>query len=299
MIPVTGFVARRLKQYQRELMKAKDERIKSCSEVLGGMRAIKMQGWENSFEVRVGDLRATEIRLLRRYLFLKACSSTLWNATPLAVSLATFTAYAAAGNELDVATALTSLALFQILRSPLFQLPSVVNNVVEAMVTIDRLESFMVAEEHIAVGSLWGEEEEEGGGGGGMGVGAGMSNLVCVHPVLAKAPRTEKKKKNNKKTTDSTTQAAAVASSRRCCSRRRQEKAEDATQQPSAPEMAAMDIWELPEVLSIVQGLSALSRRNDVLENRLSQFAAADTSTAVLSCATEEEQTTVTSDHQE
>jgi hypothetical protein len=52
------------------------------------------------------------------------CISTmLWSATPLIVALATFAAYVLSGNELDVASALTALALFDILRFPLFMLP--------------------------------------------------------------------------------------------------------------------------------------------------------------------------------
>lgn len=43
---------------------------------------------------------------------------TVWNAVPLLVALATFTAYTFSGHTLDVASALTALALFEILRFP-------------------------------------------------------------------------------------------------------------------------------------------------------------------------------------
>lgn len=52
-------------------------------------------------------------------------SSALYTAIPLLVSILTFTSYIALGNMLDVATALTSLALFDLLRFPLFMLPMV------------------------------------------------------------------------------------------------------------------------------------------------------------------------------
>jgi ATP-binding cassette subfamily C (CFTR/MRP) protein 1 len=51
------------------------------------------------------------------------------------------------GHELDVATALTSLALFDILRFPLFMLPNVINNLVEAKVSVDRIQRFLLAGE--------------------------------------------------------------------------------------------------------------------------------------------------------
>jgi hypothetical protein len=52
-------------------------------------------------------------------------SSALYTAIPLVVSILTFASYIALGNTLDVATALTSLALFDLLRFPLFMLPQV------------------------------------------------------------------------------------------------------------------------------------------------------------------------------
>lgn len=64
-----------------------------------------------------------------RYALAQAFSSALYASIPLVVSVATFTAYIAAGNSLDVATALTALTLFELLRFPLFMLPQVINNV--------------------------------------------------------------------------------------------------------------------------------------------------------------------------
>jgi len=70
----------------------------------------------------------------------------------LLVSLATFGVYAQAGNHLDVAQALASLALFDILRFPLFMLPQIINRIVEASISFERVREFLLAEEHHPVG---------------------------------------------------------------------------------------------------------------------------------------------------
>ena len=75
----------------------------------------------------------------------------MWTAVPLLVALATFAAYVFLGNTLDVANALTSLALFDILRFPLFMLPQVVNNLVEASISLERVRGFLMSEEHVRV----------------------------------------------------------------------------------------------------------------------------------------------------
>ena len=68
------------------------------------------------------------------------------------MSLATFGVYAQAGNHLDVAQALASLALFDILRFPLFMLPQIINRIVEASISFERVREFLLAEEHHPVG---------------------------------------------------------------------------------------------------------------------------------------------------
>lgn len=122
-IPLTKWVTQWMGSMQKKLMKVKDDRVEINSEVLSSMKVIKLQAWEESFEKRILDLRDKELTQLLYYLIGLSLSMLLWSATPLAVALATFAAYVLSGNELDVATALTSLALFDILRFPLFMLP--------------------------------------------------------------------------------------------------------------------------------------------------------------------------------
>jgi hypothetical protein len=88
------------------------------------MKVIKLQAWERPFQERITELRNIELNQLWRYSLANALSMMLWSGTPLAVALSTFTAYVMLGNNLDVATALTSLALFEIIRFPLFMLPT-------------------------------------------------------------------------------------------------------------------------------------------------------------------------------
>lgn len=152
MIPVTRAIAQWMGNMQKKLMKAKDERVNINSEVLGSMKVIKLQAWEESFQKNILKLRDFELFQLLRYVVGNSISIMLWGVTPLAVALATFATYVLAGNELDVASALTALALFDILRFPLFMLPQVINRIVEASVSLQRINSFLLCEEHKSVG---------------------------------------------------------------------------------------------------------------------------------------------------
>eukprot|EP00644_Phytophthora_capsici_P001455 jgi/Phyca11/14970/fgenesh1_pg.PHYCAscaffold_10_\ len=139
MLPVTAAISKLMRRLQLALMEVKDERI-------------KMQAWEHSFTKRVLEYRSEELSKLRTYIYARSGSMTLFSAIPSLVTVASFYTYVKLGNTLDVGTALTSLALFNILRFPLFMLPQVLNSIVEASVSIDRLSSYFQEEEREKVG---------------------------------------------------------------------------------------------------------------------------------------------------
>ncbi|KAI9987884.1 hypothetical protein PInf_024139 [Phytophthora infestans] len=152
VIPLMTLISKVMRKLQQRLMQVKDERIKICVEVLSGIKVVKLKAWENSFGQRVMKFRDEELARLRTYVFARSGSNTIFSFVPSLVSVVSFNAYVLLGHALDVGTALTSLALFNILRFPLFMLPQVLNNVVEASVSFDRLRSYFLVEERTKVG---------------------------------------------------------------------------------------------------------------------------------------------------
>lgn len=146
-MPITANLSASLKSVQTSLSTVRDERVKCTNEVLSGIKVIKLQAWESTTISRINRIRDEELALYRRYLYLNAMSSAFSSSVPLLVAIATFSLYVYNGNDLDVATALTSLSLFDILRFPLSMLPTVVNNLVEAGVCLGRIRRFLLLPE--------------------------------------------------------------------------------------------------------------------------------------------------------
>jgi len=155
-IPLTTKTSSMMGRLQRSLMKVKDNRIEVNNEILGNMKIVKLQAWERPFSEKVNSLRQTELSKLFWYMMGKILSILIWSTVPLAISVGTFGTYVLLGNELDVAEALTALALFEILRFPLFMLPNTINNIVEATVALSRVDKFLKSIEHkrVSPGSL-------------------------------------------------------------------------------------------------------------------------------------------------
>ncbi len=120
-IPSTAIAAQWMGNLQRKLMMRKDDRVQTNQETVTNMKVVKLQAWEEPFREKIMDLRQLEIQQLLVYLLGKAGTFLVWGGVPLIIALATFGAYVTiAGKDLDVASALTSLALFDILRFPLY-----------------------------------------------------------------------------------------------------------------------------------------------------------------------------------
>lgn len=149
LVPLNGMIAAKSRQYQILQMKHKDQRVKVMNEILQGMKILKLYAWEPSFEKSVNDIRAQEISILTRMAYLQSGSSFIWTCAPYVVSLVTFATYVLVdeANVLTAERAFVSLALFNILRFPLSMLPMMITGLVQASVSIKRINNYMRATE--------------------------------------------------------------------------------------------------------------------------------------------------------
>ncbi|XP_069939628.1 multidrug resistance-associated protein 1 isoform X5 [Cherax quadricarinatus] len=87
LIPVNGVIANKTKQLQLSQMKNKDHRVKLMNEILNGIKVLKLYAWEPSFEEQVLDVRAKEIKVLKKAAYLSAGTSFIWTCTPFLASV--------------------------------------------------------------------------------------------------------------------------------------------------------------------------------------------------------------------
>ncbi|XP_033224446.1 multidrug resistance-associated protein 1 isoform X4 [Belonocnema kinseyi] len=149
LIPVNALIAGKVRHLQIKQMKNKDERVKLMNEVLSGIKVLKLYAWEPSFEEQILKIRNKEIKVLKEAAYLNAGTSFIWSCAPFLVSLVSFATFVLIDekNVLDSSTAFVSLTLFNILRFPLSMLPMMISNVVQASVSVKRINKFMNSEE--------------------------------------------------------------------------------------------------------------------------------------------------------
>uniref|UniRef100_A0A672I1Z1 ATP-binding cassette, sub-family C (CFTR/MRP), member 3 n=1 Tax=Salarias fasciatus TaxID=181472 RepID=A0A672I1Z1_SALFA len=149
LIPFNAVIAMKTRAFQVEQMQHKDARIKLMNEILNGIKVLKLYAWEDSFREKVLAIRQKELNVLRKTAYLGALSTMAWTSAPFLVALTSFAVYVTVdeNNVLDAEKAFVSLSLFNILRFPLNMLPQVISSIVQASVSLKRIQSFLSHDE--------------------------------------------------------------------------------------------------------------------------------------------------------
>lgn len=142
-IPIT----RVQKAYQSKIMQAKDDRMRSTSEVLRNMKILKLQAWDCQFLNKLEGLRKIEYDWLWKSQRLGATSTFIFWGAPTFISVVTFGACVLMEIPLTAGSVLSALATFRMLQDPIFSLPDLLNVIAQGKVSADRVASYLQEEE--------------------------------------------------------------------------------------------------------------------------------------------------------
>jgi len=146
-IVVTVPLAKVQEDYQDKLMTAKDERMRKTSECLRNMRILKLQAWEDRYQVKLEEMRGVEFQWLRKALYSQAFITFIFWSSPIFVAAVTFATSILLGAQLTAGGVLSALATFRILQEPLRNFPDLVSMMAQTKVSLDRISGFLQEEE--------------------------------------------------------------------------------------------------------------------------------------------------------
>ncbi|XP_063864017.1 ATP-binding cassette sub-family C member 3-like isoform X2 [Scylla paramamosain] len=149
LIPLNSRILSHTKALQAQAMKVTDSRVKALSEIINGIKVLKLYAWETSFSEQVKSFRDEEVKLLKRLAMYRSLHVFFFNTTPFIVSLATFATYLLVSeeNQLDAKKAFVCITLFDIFRMPIIVLPELISKCVHCAVSMRRMERYLNADE--------------------------------------------------------------------------------------------------------------------------------------------------------
>jgi ABC-type multidrug transport system fused ATPase/permease subunit len=146
--PLNYWIAIQEGDVQDFLMSITDKRVEKTNELLQAIRIIKYFAWEEKFVNNILKIRKEELRALRKRYLIWACGSAIYNFSPMVLTIVSFGCYTVIqGKHLTAPVAFTSLTLFNLLKSPMDDLAESIGEIVQAKVSIDRIEQFLSEEE--------------------------------------------------------------------------------------------------------------------------------------------------------
>ncbi|KAH7904637.1 hypothetical protein BJ138DRAFT_1130879 [Hygrophoropsis aurantiaca] len=148
LFPIPGYVARMFQTVQVEKMKKTDARIQTVTETMNVLRMIKLFGWEPKMAKKITEKREEELGWIWKQKILEIANHNLNFVIPLLTMLSTYSTYTLVmGQSLSAAKVFSSISIFDILRGRLFQIFMTIPNVVQAKVSLDRLNTFLLETE--------------------------------------------------------------------------------------------------------------------------------------------------------
>ena len=138
----------RISKLEALRMKAADERVKLLNEVLQGIKMIKLMAWEDPVEESVRTTRSKELRSVRNLAYTKSMMIGFIMGSSLITSLVTFATYSNLyPGRLDPSDIFTAVALLNLLRFPLMQIPQAISAWAQCKISLNRIQELLEAEE--------------------------------------------------------------------------------------------------------------------------------------------------------
>ncbi|KAG0272220.1 hypothetical protein BGZ96_005422, partial [Linnemannia gamsii] len=153
MLPIHAILGGYFPYFRAAKMKAMDSRLRLVSEVLGGMKIVKLYNWEEPFRERIALVRRNEIGFIKRFGFVVCVVNLLFKSTPLIVTLVSLAVYATHGGpgatpgDMNPKTIFVSITIIGLLCKPISSMATTLNHFTSITVATTRIQKFLLAEE--------------------------------------------------------------------------------------------------------------------------------------------------------
>ncbi|KAH7883936.1 hypothetical protein F5I97DRAFT_2075294 [Phlebopus sp. FC_14] len=144
LFPLPGLVAKKIQTVQMEKMRKTDARVQTVTETMNVLRMIKLFGWEQKMEARISEKREAELEWTWKFKLLDLVNNNLNFIIPLLTMLACYSTYTLImGKQLTASRVFSSMTIFDILREQLQVVFFMVPAIIQAKVSLDRVNDFL------------------------------------------------------------------------------------------------------------------------------------------------------------
>ena len=146
--PINTYVLRIHSRCQTKQMKLKDSRLKLMTDILSGIKVVKLYAWEAPMRERVALIRLQEVVEFMKTTFCRSVLELIFNMCPLLSAVVSFAGYIIIDQEkLTPQVAFITLMLFSFLRSNVYLLSSLTRQAINTRISLIRIQEFLIEPE--------------------------------------------------------------------------------------------------------------------------------------------------------
>jgi len=148
VVPIAKQIMKEMLRLRTLRMKLTDERVRVATEVLGGIRVSKLNGWEPLWLARLESIRGTEVQFTGQELFVYSCIIVVAVSSPVVALLATISTRMLVNPDARLSAPLcfATLGLISSLRFPINHLGELLGKVAQAWKSLQRISHFLERE---------------------------------------------------------------------------------------------------------------------------------------------------------
>nr|XP_012230327.1 PREDICTED: probable multidrug resistance-associated protein lethal(2)03659 isoform X1 [Linepithema humile]XP_012230329.1 PREDICTED: probable multidrug resistance-associated protein lethal(2)03659 isoform X1 [Linepithema humile]XP_012230330.1 PREDICTED: probable multidrug resistance-associated protein lethal(2)03659 isoform X1 [Linepithema humile] len=147
-IPLQGWLGKKSSELRLRTAIRTDERVRLTNEIISGIQAIKMYTWEKPFSALIEKARKKEINVIRGTSYIRGVTMSFIIFSTRMSLFITVLAYVLSGFKITAEKVFMITAYYNILRTTMTVFfPQGITQVAEAMVSIRRLQKFMMYDE--------------------------------------------------------------------------------------------------------------------------------------------------------
>ncbi|KAG0224305.1 hypothetical protein BGW42_005193 [Actinomortierella wolfii] len=148
LMPLQTFFSKYFGVLRNKTVEARDERIRTLSDVFNGIELVKLCAWEVPLQEKVEMLRATELKYIWRANMMRAANMGIYFFFQPLVALFVFVTFWLLDETMTADKVFVSLTLFNVMRLTMTSFfPKSIETIAEARISIRRITDFLLLPE--------------------------------------------------------------------------------------------------------------------------------------------------------
>ncbi|XP_022670317.1 multidrug resistance-associated protein 1-like isoform X4 [Varroa destructor] len=149
LTPINFWIITVVTKHQMAMAKLRDDRFQIMNELVGGMRVLKLYGWELGFRDIIQMIRVKEVKMIRKVQSAMALLIIQWRLAPVFMTMAAFYCYVLVNDNkgMDSDIAFIGSQIIAELGMSIAMVPQIFTTIYQSRISVRRMNAYLNSDE--------------------------------------------------------------------------------------------------------------------------------------------------------